>query len=63
MALCGHGTLAAAGALFAAGNAHRTLTFHTLSGALAATRLGDDAARTCPPLIELDFPMNEPTVL
>jgi hypothetical protein len=91
VALCGHGTLAAAGALFSpqVSNPHRTLTFHTLSGALAATRVdgsrrprraaGADGAggagavagaadpnaaaeESAPFSIELDFPMNEPTV-
>jgi len=81
VALCGHGTLAAAGALFApeTGNLSRALTFHTLSGPLTATRLEDtfsgsggncggegsadvDPASKPLPSVELDFPMNVPTV-
>jgi len=40
VALCGHGTLAAAAALAAAGDAARAFVFHTLSGPLAARRAG-----------------------
>mmetsp|Transcript_13824 Transcript_13824/g.35533 ORF Transcript_13824/g.35533 Transcript_13824/m.35533 type:complete len:302 (-) Transcript_13824:474-1379(-) len=52
--LCGHGTMAAAKAVVAAGNAHGTLTFHTLSGPLAVR---------CDPggTIAMDLPNNAPT--
>uniref|UniRef100_A0A7S2RF46 Phenazine biosynthesis-like domain-containing protein n=1 Tax=Rhizochromulina marina TaxID=1034831 RepID=A0A7S2RF46_9STRA len=48
--LCGHGTLAAAAAVFAVGNPHSTLRFQTLSGELSSS-LKDGA-------IALDFPVN-----
>lgn len=60
VALCGHGTLAVATALFSksVGNPNACLTFHTLSGALTAARTGEGGA-----LIELNFPMNTPRVV
>ena len=51
--LCGHATLAAAHALWQhAGETTATLEFHTLSGRLTATRIGDE--------IQLDFPADFP---
>lgn len=53
VSLCGHATLAAAHALWLhAGETVATLEFHTLSGRLAATRIGDE--------IQLDFPSDFP---
>lgn len=51
--LCGHATLAAAHALWQhAGETAATLEFHTLSGLLTATQIGDE--------IQLDFPADFP---
>jgi PhzF family phenazine biosynthesis protein len=51
--LCGHATLAAAHALWQhAGETAAILEFHTLSGRLTATRIGDQ--------IQLDFPADFP---
>ena len=60
VALCGHGTLAVAAAIFSpsVGNPNSKLTFHTLSGPLAAARSGVGGN-----LITLDFPMNAPRVV
>lgn len=53
VSLCGHATLAAAHALWLhAGETVATLEFQTLSGRLAATRIGDE--------IQLDFPSDFP---
>lgn len=58
VALCGHGTLAAAHVLAAeAGNAARALTFHTLSGPLVVTSAHGPA-----PLV-MRFPYNAPTTV
>lgn len=52
--LCGHATLASAHALWAAGivNAAESIQFHTKSGALTCSKLGD--------LIQMDFPATPP---
>ncbi|WP_062065252.1 PhzF family phenazine biosynthesis protein [Cellvibrio sp. OA-2007] len=53
VSLCGHATLAAAHALWHhAGETAATLEFHTRSGRLTATRIGDE--------IQLDFPADFP---
>jgi PhzF family phenazine biosynthesis protein len=51
--LCGHATLAAAHVLFASGAADASVAFHTLSGVLTCTRVGDR--------IEMDFPAAAPS--
>lgn len=62
VSLCGHGTLAAAAAIFSAaiGNPNPRLAFRTLSGELTAARSGPANGSTT---IALDFPMNEPRIL
>jgi predicted PhzF superfamily epimerase YddE/YHI9 len=65
--MCGHGTLAAAHALFAwRGNTHRELTFETLSGALNMTRV-DPPPPVAPPApgpptsrVRMRFPSRAP---
>ncbi|MFC3116650.1 PhzF family phenazine biosynthesis protein [Cellvibrio fontiphilus] len=53
VSLCGHATLAAAHALWQhAGETAATLNFHTASGLLSATRMGDE--------IQLNFPADIP---
>lgn len=49
--LCGHATLAAAGALFLAGNLNQSITFDTLSGPLIANKTEGGFC--------LDFPIDE----
>lgn len=64
VALCGHGTLAAAHALAALGNAQPLLTFHTLSGPLQVRAAG--SARAAPPAVTqatMSFPANPPAPL
>jgi PhzF family phenazine biosynthesis protein len=51
--LCGHATLASAHTLFETGRVTATVTFHTRSGPLTCTRVGDR--------IEMDFPAAPPT--
>lgn len=56
VSLCGHATLAAAHALWQhAGETAATLTFHTASGALSATRMGEE--------IQLNFPADIPQAI
>ena len=63
--LCGHGTLAAAHALAALGNAAPLLTFHTLSGPLQVERAPDAAPTPTPApaatTATMTFPANAPT--
>jgi PhzF family phenazine biosynthesis protein len=51
--LCGHATLASAHVLFASGAVADRVAFHTMSGVLTCTRVGDR--------IEMDFPAAAPT--
>jgi PhzF family phenazine biosynthesis protein len=65
VALCGHGTLAAAHALVALGNASPTLAFHTLSGALVVS-VNAFAPPTDPNTparsdLTMNFPCNAPS--
>jgi predicted PhzF superfamily epimerase YddE/YHI9 len=64
VALCGHGTLAAAHALTAGlGNPHALLTFHTLSGPLQVRTSAASAASAGAPAVSMatmDFPANDP---
>jgi PhzF family phenazine biosynthesis protein len=51
--LCGHATLASAHTLFETGRASDAVTFHTMSGPLRCTRVGER--------IEMDFPAAPPS--
>ena len=57
IALCGHATLASAHTLFESGRTTGPITFHTQSGPLICTRIGDQQD----PRIEMDFPAVPPS--
>jgi PhzF family phenazine biosynthesis protein len=65
VALCGHGTLAAAHALASLGNANPALTFHTLSGPLhvrvSPVTPAGDARAPASTQATMTFPSNPPT--